>query len=90
MKAKEKAEVVKLITDKVRKRGIPINVRTGGNDDAAEWTGQLLKELLPVDEPQGILQGTDYDRCPACKRVVGSSAYYCKYCGTYLKEVPDD
>ena len=90
MRAKEKSEVIKLIIEKVRKRGIPVNVRNGGNEDAAEWTEKLLEELLPVDEPRGVVQGVDYDHCPECGRVVGSSGYFCKYCGTYLKEVSND
>lgn len=87
MKAQEKNEVIALIIDKAKKRGIPINVRTGGNDELAEWLEALLEELLPVDEPIGVIQGTDYDHCPICNAVVGQSAYYCKHCGAWLRQV---
>lgn len=87
MKAQEKNEVIALIIDKAKKRGIPINVRTGGNDELAEWLEALLEELLPVDEPIGVIRGTDYDRCPRCGGVAGQSAYYCKKCGAWLRQV---
>ena len=90
MKAKEKAEVIKLITEKIRKRGMPINILTGSNEDLAGWMEKLLKELLPIEEPTGVQQGIDYDYCPACGAVVGNSAYYCKICGTYLREVENE
>lgn len=86
MKQTEKDNLISEITRKVTKRGIPMNVRIGGNEDAAEWTKKLLQELLPVDEPQGVVKGADYDHCPACGKVVGSSGFYCKYCGAYLRE----
>jgi len=87
MKEIEKNKVTDLIVNKVAKRGIPINVRTGGNIEAAEWVKGLLMELLPIDEPLGVIQGTDYDRCPRCNGVAGQSAYYCKKCGAWLRQV---
>ena len=88
MKASEKAAAIRLLTEKARKRGIPINVRTGGNEDLAEWLGKFLEELLEVDEPIGFIQGDEYDHCPACGHIVGQSAYFCKYCGSYLRYKP--
>ena len=86
MKPSEKTEIIKLVTTKARKRGIPINVRTGGNDDLAEWLNDLLEELLPIDEPLGTIQGADYNHCPKCNGIIGQSAYYCKSCGAYIRE----
>ena len=71
----------------VCRKGIPINVRVGGNLEAADWVIGLLEDHIQEDEPMGIIQGTDYDHCPACNAVVGQSAYYCKKCGCYLREV---
>lgn len=86
MKESEKVKVIDLIVNKVTKRGIPINVRTGGNIEAAEWVKELLMELLPIDEPLGVVQGYDYDHCPVCNSVIGQSAYFCKHCGAYVRE----
>lgn len=85
MKNREKAELITEVTRKIRKRGIPINVRTGGNEEAAEYFRELLQETIRIDEPIGVNMGMDYDYCPACDGVVGNSAYYCKHCGAYLR-----
>ena len=87
MREKEKTETITRITTKVKKRGIPINVRTGGNEDAAEWVGKLLEELLENDEPSGTIEVDGRDRCPACRKMVGISGFYCKWCGSQLREV---
>lgn len=86
MKAKEKNKVIDLITNKAKKRGLPINVRTGNNEELAEWLKGLLEELLPVDEPLGVKMGMEYDFCPACGGTIGQSAYYCKTCGAMIRE----
>lgn len=85
MRAKEKAETVKMIVETVKKRGMPINVQTGSNSDVAEWVGKLLEELLEVDEPKGTIELNGYTACPNCNGIVGQSAYYCKHCGTYIR-----
>lgn len=89
MKAQEKTEVISLITTKAKKRGIPMNVRTGGNDDLAEWIQALLEELLPIDEPTGTIDHSDYMSCPKCGKSVGTTGYYCRYCGNYLRWKPE-
>ena len=38
------------------------------------------------NEPIGVITGGEYDCCPKCKSIVGSSAHYCKKCGAYLRE----
>ena len=86
MKAQEKQKVIELIATKAKKRGLPLNVRTGGNDDLAEWLKDLMEELMPVDEPMGIVEMKDYTACPECGGAIGQSAYYCKHCGAYLRQ----
>lgn len=85
MRNREKAELIAEVTRKIRKKGIPINVRTGGNEEAAEYFRELLQETIRIDEPLGVLMGVDYDYCPICSGIVGTSAYYCKKCGAYLR-----
>ena len=62
----------------VNRKGIPINVRVGGNLEAADWVMELMEKHFQIDEPMGVITGTDYDHCPRCNAVVGQSAYYCK------------
>ena len=88
MKNMEKREVVDLVKTKILKRGIPINVQTGSNSEVAEWVGKLLEELLPVDEPLGVVIMHDYNACPKCNSVVGTYSSYCKRCGSYLNFNP--
>lgn len=68
------------------RKGLPINVRTGQNMDAADWVKEVLEKHIKIDEPIGVVQGTDYDHCPTCNAVVGQSAFYCKRCGSWLRE----
>ena len=89
MRASDKAKMIAKITNKVQKRGIPINMRPGGNAEAAEWVGNLLEELLEVDEPLGVINGKEYNHCPACNGIIGQSAFYCKYCGAYVRLNPN-
>ena len=89
MKSQEKQETIERITTKVKKRGVPINVRTGGNVEAAEWVGKLLEELLEIDEPLGTVELHDYTACPKCGGGIGQSAYWCKHCGAYLRYKPE-
>lgn len=86
MREKEAEELKDDIWHAICKKGIPINVRTGQNMDAADWVKDILEQYIVVDEPMGIVQGVDYDHCPTCNAVVGQSAYYCKKCGCWLRE----
>ena len=86
MKQTEKDNLIAEITRRVTKSGIPINVRMGGNEEAAEWVAGLLNKAIEIDEPIGVKQGIDYDYCPNCGGIIGNSAYYCKTCGSYLRE----
>ena len=86
MKTQEAEELKDEIWHTICKKGIPINVRTGGNMDAADWVKGVLQEHIKIDEPIGVVQGADYDHCPTCNAVVGQSAFYCKKCGSWLRE----
>ena len=89
MRASEKKETIARIVNKVKKRGIPINVRTGGNEDLAEWEEKLLEELLEEDEPLGTVQMHDFYACPKCHGIVGDSGYYCRFCGSLIRWHPE-
>lgn len=85
----KKAEADKLIDGiwhKVKRKGLPINVRTGDDLDAADWFVDIVKACIETDSPIGIEPGAGYDACPNCKAIVGQSAFYCKTCGAYLRE----
>lgn len=89
MKQTEKDKLIEAVRKKVQKNGIPINVRTGGNTEAAEWAVKVLEKCIEIDEPLGVIQGYDYDHCPKCNSTIGQSAYYCKRCGSYLRYSKD-
>ncbi len=86
MRQKEAEELKNEIWHTICEKGIPINVRTGQNMDAADWVKEVLEEHIKIDEPIGVVQGADYDHCPACNAVVGQSAFHCKRCGAWLRE----
>lgn len=86
MRAQEAEELMDEVWHAICKKGLPINVRTGQNMDAADWAKGVLEKQIKIDEPIGVMQGTDYDHCPRCNAVVGQSAYYCKRCGAWLRE----
>ena len=87
MKREEAEKLKDEIWHAVNRKGISINVRVGGNLEAADWVMELMEKHFQIDEPMGVITGTDYDHCPKCNAVVGQSAYYCKKCGCYLREV---
>ena len=68
------------------RHGLPINARMGQNMEAADWVKGVLEKHIKIDEPIGVVQGADYERCPTCNAVVGQSAFYCKKCGSWLRE----
>ena len=85
---KEEAENLKdEIWHAVNRKGIPIDVRTGANIEAADWVMDLMNKYFQIDEPLGVVQGVDYDHCPNCNGIIGNSAYFCKKCGAYIREV---
>ena len=86
MRAQEAEELMDEVWHAICKKGLPINVRTGQNMDAADWVKGVLEKQISIDEPIGVVQGTDYDHCPRCNAVVGQSAFYCKRCGAWLRE----
>jgi len=86
MKTQEAEELKDEIWHTICRKGIPINVRTGQNMDAADWVKGVLEKHIKIDVPKGVVQGADYDHCPTCNAVVGQSAFYCKRCGSWLRE----
>jgi len=86
MRAQEAEELMDEVWHAICKKGLPINVRTGQNMDAADWVKEILQKQISIDEPIGVVQGNDYDHCPRCNGIVGQSAYYCKLCGAKIRE----
>lgn len=86
MRAQEAEELLDEVWHAICKKGLPINVRTGQNMDAADWVKEVLEKHIRIDEPLGVTQGQDYDHCPRCNGIVGQSAYYCKLCGAKIRE----
>jgi len=86
MRQKEAEELKDEVWHEICKKGMPINVRTGQNMDAADWVKEVLEKHIKIDEPIGVVQGADYDHCPICNGIVGQSAYYCKLCGAKIRE----
>ena len=89
MRSKEAEELMDEVWHTLCKKGVPINVRTGQNMDAADWFKELLSKHINIDEPRGVIPGSDYERCPKCNHTIGQSAYFCKHCGAYLRMVVD-
>ena len=85
----KRAEANKLISDirkRVVRKGMPINTRNGSNDAIADYICDIVTDYIFIDTPLGVGQSYGYDACPVCNHVVGNSAYYCKNCGSYLRE----
>lgn len=87
MRQKEAEKLKDEIWHAVCKKGIPINVRTGMNTDAADWVKDLLDKHIEIDEPLGVVGDSDYERCPICSGIIGQSAYFCKKCGAWVRMV---
>jgi len=84
---KEEAQILRHDIQKlIEKKGMPINIRNGGNLIIADWVCQIFDKSVQIDEPLGVIQGNDYDHCPRCNGIVGQSAYYCKLCGAKIRE----
>lgn len=87
MRAEEAEKLKDEIWHAANRKGIPINVRVGANLEAADWIMGVLEKHIQVDEPLGVVEGNDYDRCPVCSGIIGQSAYFCKKCGAYVRQV---
>ncbi len=85
MREKEAENLKDDIWHAICKKGIPINVRTGQNMDAADWVKETLEKHIKIDEPVGIVRKLGYEWCPSCDCVVGNRAFFCKNCGTMLR-----
>lgn len=86
MRAPEAQELLEDIEDWFMKNGLPINIRDGINEEVTKHILKVIKPFVHIDEPLGVIRGTDYDRCPRCGGVAGQGAFYCKKCGTWLRE----
>lgn len=89
MRKTEREEVLDEVWHKLMRRGMPINVRNGQNMDIADYIRDIVAEVTQEDEPIGTENlesgGKYYLSCPGCKKVVGTSGYYCKWCGKMLR-----
>lgn len=86
MRAPEAQELLEDIGDWFMKKGLPINIRDGINEEVTKHILKVIKPFVHIDEPLGVIQGTDYDHCPKCNGIAGQSAFYCKLCGAMLRE----
>ena len=86
MKKNEYKKLKDDILERVKKKDMPIDVRTGDDINAACWMLNMLDKLVEIDEPLGVIHGKDYNMCPKCSGIIGLSAYYCKRCGAYIRE----
>ena len=85
MRADEKREAIKRIQMRILKKGVPIDCRDS-DEKLAKYIRRILTEELKEEEPLGVITGTDFDHCPRCNGVIGSSAFYCKKCGAMIRE----
>ena len=85
-----KSEAEKLMDDvwhDICRHGLPINARMGQNMETADQVKGYLLKHIKIDEAQGTIMDGETERCPIYKKTVGTSGAYCKWCGTYLREV---
>lgn len=90
MKESEFGKLKKNIFEYVREKGMPVNVRTGADTNAACWVLTLIDMFAEIDTPLGTKAGPDFNMCPKCGGIIGISAYYCKRCGAYIRETEDE
>ena len=47
-------------------------------------------ERLKRDVPTGTLKDLNgAEKCPVCRKMIGTSGFYCKWCGQQIREVAD-
>ena len=87
MRKKEREEMLDGVWHKLCRHGMPINVRNGGNMDIADYIRDILEKETQEDEPIGteMKESGKYMSCPECRKVVGISGFYCKWCGAMLR-----
>lgn len=87
MRSEEVLDMRIKIRKRIEKKGMPMNIRDGGNQIIADWfVDEIYDYCVDIDKPLGTVQGKDYEMCPKCEAIVGQSAYYCKKCGCWLRE----
>lgn len=86
---KEEAQILRYdIARLIETKGMPINVRDGGNLIVSNWfCTKVFDKAVQIDEPLGTVPGQEYEHCPVCNGIIGNSAFFCKKCGAYIREV---
>ena len=87
MRREERTTFLNDLWNEIYKRGMPINIRNGAVSEIASWAEDIAEDLLEEDEPLGTVNNGKYEACPRCGGVIGVSAYYCKKCGAWLRQV---
>lgn len=91
MTKRDKKDLMQTYRDKI-KTGIPVNVCMGTKAEQKEWLAgkvlEAIEKVIDEQEPLGTVKSGVYDLCPSCGGVIGNSAYFCKKCGEYIREVP--
>ena len=87
MRKAEIEQFKKDLWERIYTKGMPINIRDGINSEIADWAVDVAEDYLKEDTPQGVLESEHGFKCPACKKTIGTSGFYCKWCGVLLREV---
>lgn len=82
MKKEEAQFIQQNIQKLIEKKGMPVNIRNGSNEEIAKWFGKILDDNAKIDEPLGTVD----NKCPICRHTIGSSGFFCKWCGAMLRE----
>lgn len=85
MKQGEKDKLLQDIWERIYTKGMPVNVRNGVNSDIADYLQDIVDDYAHVDEPLGTVTGYEYDACPKCGGMIGTTAKYCKRCGAFIR-----
>lgn len=89
MKKAESEELLDAIWHKFCKKGIPINIKNSQNIDIADYIKDVVAECIEIEEPLGVVKHNDYDACPVCLGTIGTTGYYCRFCGALIHYKPE-
>ena len=87
MRKQEAEKLTENITREIIAKGLPMNIRNGSNEAAARYIAEIVKNCIEHDTPLGTISSSNdvYEFCPSCGAVIGSSAVYCKKCGSMIR-----
>lgn len=85
MRKNEADELLDSIWHELCRKGMPINIRKGTDMDIADYVKAIVEEHITIDKPLGTVMGYDYDACPNCGGMIGTTAKFCKRCGAYIR-----